>query len=99
MLQIFLTLEKEMRPREMKRSPMDDLFRQRLDNIIDMRHELVKLTEIIDWSSLSDEFAGLYSNVTGRVGKPIRLMAGIILLQHTYNLSDEEVVKRWSENP
>lgn len=88
-----------MRPREMKRSPMNDLFRQRLDNIIDMRHELVKLAEIIDWSSLNDEFASLYSDVTGRVGKPIRLMAGIILLQHTYNLSDEQVVKRWSENP
>jgi hypothetical protein len=26
-------------------------------------------------------------------------MAGILLLQHTYDLSDEEVVKRWSENP
>lgn len=88
-----------MRPREMKRSPTDDLFRQRLENLIDMRHELVKLSKIIDWSSLNDEFGNLYSDVTGRVGKPIRLMAGIVLLQHTYNLSDEEVVKRWSENP
>ena len=44
-----------MRPKEMKRSPMDDLFRMRLENIIDMRHELVKLSEIVDWSSLSDE--------------------------------------------
>jgi IS5 family transposase len=99
MLQIFLTLEKQMRPREMKRSPIDDMFRKRLDNIIDMRHELVKLSEIIDWSCLSEEFGSLYSGTTGRVGKPIRLMAGILLLQHTYKLSDDEVVKRWSENP
>ena len=88
-----------MRPKEMKRSPINDLFRQRLENIIDMRHELVKLSEIIDWSSLNEEFGALYSDVTGRVGKPIRLMAGILLLQHTYKLSDDEVVKRWSENP
>lgn len=26
-------------------------------------------------------------------------MAGILLLQHTYKLSNDEVVKRWSENP
>jgi IS5 family transposase len=59
-----------MRPKEMKRNPMDDLFRTRLENIIDMRHELVKVSEIIDWSSLRDEFACLYSDVTGRAGKP-----------------------------
>jgi len=93
MLQIFLTLEKQMRPKEMKQTPINDLFRQRLENIIDMRHELVKLSEIIDWSSLNEEFGTLYSDVTGRVGKPIRLMAGILLLQHTYKLSDEEVAQ------
>jgi hypothetical protein len=26
-------------------------------------------------------------------------MAGLVLLQHTLNLSDEEVVRRWPENP
>ena len=88
-----------MRPREMKKSSTDDLFRQRLENIIDLRHELVKLSEVIDWFSLNQEFAGFYSDVKGRVAKPIRLMAGLILLQHTYDLSDEEIVKRWSENP
>src|SRR3990167_6157128 len=88
-----------MRPREMKRSPADDLFRQRLENIIDMRHELVKLADTIEWSTLNEELGSFYSDTTGRVGKPIRLMAGLLLLQHTYNLSDEEVVRRWSENP
>lgn len=83
----------------MKRSASDDMFRQRLENIIDMRHELVKLAETIEWEVLHDELSEFYSETTGRVGKPIRLMAGLLLLQHTYNLSDEEVVKRWSENP
>jgi transposase, IS5 family len=88
-----------MRPRVMKPDLMNDLFRNRLENIIDLKHELVKLSEVINWSSLNEEFGSFYSDVTGRVGKPIRLMAGLLLLQHTYKLSDEEIVKRWSENP
>jgi transposase, IS5 family len=88
-----------MKPKEMRRSPTDDLFRQRLENIIDMRHELIKLSEIIDWSSLSEEFGSFYSEGVGRPAKPIRLMAGLILLQHTYDLSDEEIALRWRENP
>ncbi len=37
-----------MRPREQSRG-QDDLFRARLDQIIDMRHELVRLGGLIDW--------------------------------------------------
>jgi transposase, IS5 family len=29
---------------------------------------------------------------------PIRLMASLLYLQHSFNLSDEELVVRWSEN-
>ena len=35
----------------------------------------------------------------GRPGKPTRLMVGLHYLKHTYNLSDEEVVSQWLENP
>ena len=88
-----------MKPTEMRPSPTEDLFRHRLENIIDIRHELIRLSECINWSSLAEEFGGFYSEEVGRPGKPIRLMAGLILLQHTYALSDEEVVLRWRENP
>ncbi|MBL0941231.1 MAG: IS5 family transposase [Alphaproteobacteria bacterium] len=88
-----------MKPKEMCRGATEDLFRQRLENIIDMRHELIKLSSVIDWSSLSEEFGDFYSEEMGRPAKPIRLMAGLILLQHTYGLSDEETVLRWRENP
>lgn len=99
MLQIFLTLEIAVKPIEMRRSATEDFFRHRLENILDMRHELIHLSELIDWDSLTEEFGSFYSEGMGRPGKPIRLMAGLILLQHTYSLSDEEVVLRWRENP
>ncbi|MBC8554057.1 MAG: IS5 family transposase, partial [Candidatus Brocadiales bacterium] len=35
----------------------------------------------------------------GRPGKPTRLMVGLHYLKHTYNLSDDEVVLQWLENP
>ena len=34
----------------------------------------------------------------GRPRLPIRLMASLVYLKHSYNLSDEELVARWSEN-
>jgi transposase, IS5 family len=37
-----------MRPRERRETGEQDLFRARLDQIIDMSHELVKLARAID---------------------------------------------------
>lgn len=34
----------------------------------------------------------------GRPRLPIRLMAALLYLKHAFNLSDEELVERWSEN-
>ena len=34
----------------------------------------------------------------GRPKLPIRLMASLLYLKHSFNLSDEELVERWSEN-
>jgi IS5 family transposase len=53
----------------------------------------------VPWAWLSAEFETLYSPGIGRPAIPIRLMAGLVLLQHTLNLSDEDVVQRWPENP
>jgi len=87
-----------MRPISSKESASADLFRHRLENIINMRHELVKLAQRIDWSQLDDQLAVYYS-AEGRPGLSIRLMIGLHLLKHTYGLSDEEVCDRWRENP
>src|SRR5262245_17273146 len=45
-----------MRPRERRESGKQDLFRSRLDQIIDMNHALVKLARAIDWHFLEETF-------------------------------------------
>jgi transposase, IS5 family len=76
-----------------------DLFRQELCNIINLRHPLVQLSQQIDWPSCERRFGDLYAAGVGRPGHPIRLMVGLQLLKHTCNVSDEEVVATWVENP
>jgi transposase, IS5 family len=42
--------------------------------------------------------AGAGTSNAGRPRLPIRLMASLLYLKHSFNLSDEELVVRWSEN-
>jgi len=77
----------------------DDLLRARLVEMIDMRHELVKLAGLIDWEVFEREWVGLFPSQTGRPATPTRLVAGLLYLQHAFRLSDEAVVARWAENP
>lgn len=77
----------------------DDLLRPRLVEMIDPRHELVKLSALIDWEVFEREWAGFFPSTTGRPATPPRLVAGLLYLQHTYRLSDEAIVARWVENP
>ena len=78
---------------------VDDLFRNELVNIINMRHELVRLAEVIDWSVFDREFGAQFVSTTGRPALPTRRVAGLLYLKHLYALSDEEVVERWVESP
>jgi IS5 family transposase len=88
-----------MRPRERRETGEQDLFRARLDQIIDMSHALVKLALTIDWRFLEARFGEVYSDGPGMPPLPTRLMAGLAILKHTFNLSDEELCARWVENP
>ena len=74
-----------------------DLFRARLDQILDRSHPLFKLANQIDWSVFDNKFGALYSE-KGRPGKPTRLMVGLHYLKHAFNESDESVVDRLLEN-
>src|ERR1700746_765661 len=78
-----------MRPRERRESGEQDLFRSRLDQIIDMNHELVKLARAIDWQFLKETFGAVYTDKPGQPPLPTRLMALLAILKHTYDLSDE----------
>jgi IS5 family transposase len=88
-----------MRPRERRDSGQNDLFRARLDQIVDLDHPLAKLARIIDWSFLQERFGAVYSDGPGQPPLPTRLMAGLAILKHTQNLSDEALCDRWLENP
>jgi IS5 family transposase len=77
----------------------DDLLRPRLVDMIDPRHELVKLSALIDWEVFEREWAGFFPSGKGRPATEPRLVAGLLYLQHAYRLSDEAVVARWVENP
>ena len=77
----------------------DDLLRPRLVDMIDPRHELVKLAALIDWGVFEREWSGFFPSGKGRPATEPRLVAGLLYLQHAYRLSDEAVVARWVENP
>ena len=50
-----------MKPRvQPQDSGTEDLFRSKLKNIINLRHELVRLGELIDWVRLEGHFAPYY---------------------------------------
>jgi len=88
-----------MRPPERRETGEQDLFRSRLDQIIDMKHPLAVLGRTVDWEFLEREFGAVYTDDAGRPPLPTRLMAGLAILKHTYDLSDEVLCERWVENP
>jgi transposase, IS5 family len=75
------------------------MFRARLDQIVDMGNPVAKLAATIDWRFLEERFGTVYSDKPGQPPLPTRLMAGLSILKHTHNLSDEELCARWVENP
>ena len=77
----------------------EELFKSRLDQMLDPKHPLYCLSNAIDWSYFEDEFGSLYTEMKGRPGKPIRLLVGLHYLKNAYNESDESCVERFLENP
>ena len=75
------------------------LFQARLDNQINLDHPLCQLAHNIQWQRFEEAYAPLYCEDNGAPGLPTRLMVGLEYLKYTYNLSDEELVMRWLENP
>jgi hypothetical protein len=55
-----------MRPQERRETGEQDLFRSRLDQIIDLKHPLVALGRTVDWEFLEREFGAVYTDDPGR---------------------------------
>ena len=88
-----------MRPKERRETGQRDLFRARLDQIVALDHPLVKLAQAIDWSFLEERCGAVYTDEPGRPPLPTRLMAGLAILKHMHDLSDEVLCERWVETP
>ena len=84
------------RPRDERQK---DLFRPSLDKIIDLGHPLVRLAEQIDWGFLEARWGAVYEAGPGQPPLPVRLVAGLFIIKHMHNLSDEVLCDRWVENP
>jgi len=74
-----------------------ELFRTRLEDLINPNHELALLSNRIDWDYFENEFKSYYSD-KGAPSVPIRTMVGCLLLKHLYNLGDERVPEHWECN-
>ena len=77
-----------------------ELFKSRLSKQLDPAHEILTLSKTISWDILEEKINVLHPNKKdGQPPKPVRLIVGMLMLQHVYNLSDEAIVERWVENP
>ena len=88
-----------MKPRARVETGAQDLFRSRLDQIINLKHALVTLSKKVSWSFIEEKCGEVYADGPGMPPLPTRLMAGLAILKYTFDLSDEELCDRWVENP
>jgi len=86
-------------PKTEQNHPQNDLFKNELRQIINLQHPTVKLSESIDWSRFEDQFGKTYCEDNGRPGISTRLMVTLNYLKYMHDLSDEDVVLGWTENP
>jgi len=76
-----------------------EIFKVRLEEIINLEHPLVRLSKTINWKFLEEKLTQKYSEKMGAPGKEIRLMVGLQYLKYMYNESDEMIVQKFVENP
>lgn len=87
-----------MKPKKIKHDPHGDFFRQELRPMLDDRHILYILADVLDWEKLHDEFSQYFGD-TGHPAKSVRLVCGLFYLKALYEVSDEQLVSHWVENP
>lgn len=80
-----------------KHPSIGDLFKQPLAELINIKHPLVKLAELIDWSVFETRWAEYFPSRTRRPASSPRLIAGFLYLQHTFACSDEDLIWTWVE--
>lgn len=67
--------------------------------MINPGHSLVKLSDVIDWEQLDKAFGETFSEGKGRPAISTRLMIALHYFKFTFDLSDDDVLSGWVENP
>jgi IS5 family transposase len=75
------------------------MFQIDLEQLIDMHHPLVLLGQCIGWTALEATLGASYHPSQGAPGISTRLMVALHNLKYQHDLSDEDVVAVWVENP
>lgn len=88
-----------MKPKATPSASQPDFFQVELSSIISSKHPLVRLSTEISWDGFEEQLQPTYALVMGAPGINTRLMVALHYLKFQYDLSDEEVVARWVENP
>jgi len=88
-----------MRPKNEPRHPQRELFQIDLEQLIDLVHPLAVLAQKIDWKKFDLLLGSSYHPTQGAPGTPTRLMVALHFLKYQTDLSDEDVVAGWVENP
>lgn len=76
-----------------------DLFKVFLKDILDLSRPLVRLADQVDWPQFEEALAPAFADDQGRPSTDVRLAVGLMYLKYAFDLSDEDVVSAWVENP
>src|SRR5260370_27988521 len=88
-----------MRPKERRETGKQDLFRSRLDQIIDLNHALARLARAIDWRFFEERFGAVYTDGPGPPPLPTGVIAGLPLLQPPPAFFHRGPVEGWVAEP
>lgn len=88
-----------MRPKNEPRQPQRELFQIDLEQLINPQHPLAVLSQKIDWGQFDLLLGDSYHPTQGAPGTPTRLMVALHFLKYQTDLSDDDVVAAWVENP
>ena len=63
------------------------------------KDSLIILANRLDWNFFEESFSSLFSPRKGQPPKPIRLVVGLLMIQHMEGISDVKLIDSWKHNP
>lgn len=88
-----------MKPKKQEFELTGDFFKQELCDIVDRSHRLCLIADGLNWDEIINGLNSHFPSKTGRPATAVRLIAGLLYLKALYNISDEQLIHTWVENP